>query len=372
MRRSVLSLLVALMSSSLTIALAADSVWQGTVSDQKADNRRWEAEARQQQSEYFRIAQQKLLQEKNPEEAEEYFRKALNVYYVQWEFRQERRSLTRAGESATVDMPTGRQVRVLLQTPINEQAQRQLNRIVEKRQTDAADELLRQARQKETEKRFAEAFELYSQVLNAELPEKVRPRYQDEARKRSEAILTKAEQELNRIGTAAGGRDAIKTVTEMLARFEVEYGALAEHPRVRAALLALTALPEVGKILRAQHAQKELERALERLGAGRLGDAYDMLKVVAEQYADTPAGKNASEELHKLYADPTLAQVIRDQQAERECVKLLNLAQNYARNGLLDRAGEMYRDIITRFPGTRWANEASRVLALLEEGKTTP
>jgi len=103
----------------------------------------------------------------------------------------------------------------------------------------------------------------------------------------------------------------------------------------------------------------EKERQAARID--RLLEAYDLYGRIADQGADTEAGKKAAEARARLEKDAALMARIEQAKAERKARELLSLADNYFRAGRFDLARPYCRKIVSTYPQTSQAADA-RVL----------
>lgn len=355
----------------LTVALCApmvragDSLWQKMLDEQKKDNRRWESEARKKQSDYYRSGLDMVKQQRY-DKAAELFRKAMSITYPRWKIRTVRRLIREEGEGETEEMPASQKISARLKTRVNGQAREQLDKLEEKTESEGVTSAYKEAEKLESEKHYAEAYERYRRIAAADLPVRLRKKYGEQSAKAAEKIIDGAEKKLRQIASLAEKKEGDKVLAGML-EFQEQYAGLESHPRLKTRYALVASLPEIARELRSQHASKQLALARVRMNDGQLGAACDLLRIIAEQYMDTPAGKEASAELRKIDADKALSRALREQRAEKDSVRKLSLARNFADNGLHERAAEIYREIIRAYPGTSFAEQAEAELAKLKE-----
>jgi len=355
----------------LTVALCApmvragDSPWQKMLNEQKKDNRRWESDAKKKQSDYYKSGLD-MVKRQQYDKAAELFRKAMSITYPRWKIRTVRRTIRKEGEGETEEMPATQKTTARLRTRVNGQARKQLDKLEEKEESEGVTSAYKEAKKLESEKHYAEAYERYRKIAAADLPFKLRKKYGEQSAKAAGKIIDDAETKLRQIASLAEQQEGDKVLAGML-EFQEHYAGLESHPRLKTRYALVASLPEIARELRNQHASKQLALAHARMNDGRLGAACDLLRIIAEQYMDTPAGKEASAELRKIDADKVLSQALREQRAEKDSVIKLNLARNFAANGLHERAAEIYREIIRAYPDTRFAEKAQAELAKLKE-----
>lgn len=114
---------------------------------------------------------------------------------------------------------------------------------------------------------------------------------------------------------------------------------------------------------REELAQQRLAAAQEHKTAGRELQAYRGFKQTAERYANTPAGKAAAEQITAYEADAAMMEKIKKAEQEEDATSLLRMANNYRSSDNEDKAIEIYKQVIERFPNTEWAEKASQALA---------
>jgi tetratricopeptide (TPR) repeat protein len=96
--------------------------------------------------------------------------------------------------------------------------------------------------------------------------------------------------------------------------------------------------------------------------AGEAEEAYEKFQSVARDFAGTPAASAAADAVKTYDADPAFQRRMKDRAAAPKAKAALNLAENYRSAGMPDKAKEKYREVITQFPGTSYAETAQREL----------
>lgn len=98
------------------------------------------------------------------------------------------------------------------------------------------------------------------------------------------------------------------------------------------------------------------------LKGDRIG-AYKSYKQVLERYADTDEAKLAAAQIKALEADETFMASFKLSQVEAEAKALLSLARSYRQAGKTDLAQQTFSQVIAKFPGSAWAEEAQAALS---------
>ena len=132
---------------------------------------------------------------------------------------------------------------------------------------------------------------------------------------------------------------------------------LSTKPEVKAQLAALD---------RAEKANVELAAAKKLQAAKQHEQAYGRLKVVATQFAGTPAATEAAAEAAKYEKDTAFIKRMNDSAASAKAKSALGLAQAYAKSGNATLATRKYQSVIDEFPGTSFAEQAKREMAGLK------
>ncbi len=118
------------------------------------------------------------------------------------------------------------------------------------------------------------------------------------------------------------------------------------------------------------------EHAAELAASERFVQAINVYRKVPEEYPDTEAAEVALEAIDQLNRDPAARSKIKQQRAELEADRWLDLGRRFEDIELHASAREYYEKIRKQHPETRAAEEARRRLAELpevaEDGKDTP
>ncbi len=191
-----------------------------------------------------------------------------------------------------------------------------------------------------------------------------RSRLADEARKIQERASAGGEEALK----AAEGLVASDPVGALLGYEQVaeDYAGTPLGEKARAALAELKKRPEVKKSLAEVAARKEAEKNLakaeEEFTAKRYSSGLKILDDVAKKYAGTPLGDKAKARAEEIRADEAIAKEVREQEAAKNCKGWLSMAKSYVKNGMIDKAKELWQKIIDQYPGTSFAAEAEAEL----------
>ncbi|HWE04920.1 MAG TPA: TlpA disulfide reductase family protein [Tepidisphaeraceae bacterium] len=131
------------------------------------------------------------------------------------------------------------------------------------------------------------------------------------------------------------------------------------------------ALAEADKSDRASEHNARAAAALaaaEKLqGENKFALAYNRLKMVAKEYADTDAGVTAGGEIKSLErSHPEVIQKISEADGAVKAKAALSMAASYKQSGRTDLARAKYQSVIDGYPGTSYADEAKREMTHLD------
>lgn len=230
---------------------------------------------------------------------------------------------------------------------------------------DQSKDLLAQAAELEKQGKFADAYKLYLQISmhgGEVFGERADSRMADLfERARLELVQAKRAVEQERYAEAAG----------LLLKLREKYGP-ATAPEADQLMRELEMNPQAAAQIKAER-DRDAARQREELAATALETArllierdvkraYDALRKVASDHPNTQAAVEASAEADKLWSDGKLRAQIQTDPNEVEAGKLLNLAQNYRRNGLYPKARERLEKLLQSYPSTKAATEARKLL----------
>jgi tetratricopeptide (TPR) repeat protein len=126
---------------------------------------------------------------------------------------------------------------------------------------------------------------------------------------------------------------------------------------------------EVAKIFEQQEsagrAETILAAALDDVRERKFGVACEKLEEIVNDYGATETAKKAQTVLDRMKKNDALMLHVRDHQAAPACRTLLFEAGSFQHVGQLQKARELLREIIEKYPDTTFAEEARRRLAQL-------
>jgi tetratricopeptide (TPR) repeat protein len=229
-----------------------------------------------------------------------------------------------------------------------------------------AESYLQQARQALREDRFREAHKAASNAFDHALRgDALKTRCQDmldliEALGRDK--LAQAERALDE----KNFEDAVTLLVELRREFRGVDVAAAVKKKI-AALKKKHA--EIEQILKQQEdvgqAETILASAMDALRDRRFGLAYEKLEDIANEYGSTPTAGKAQTMLDRIQKNQGIMGYVRDYKAARPCRTLLSQAEAYERTGRTNRARDLYREIIDKYPDTVYAEDAAERLKRL-------
>jgi tetratricopeptide (TPR) repeat protein len=117
----------------------------------------------------------------------------------------------------------------------------------------------------------------------------------------------------------------------------------------------------------ASQAERLLAQAIEALRAQprRIGEAYEKLEQIVNDFAATPAASRAQTVLDRMKENVGVMAYVGDHKTQPECERLLSQARSFEQVGRTSDAKRLYRQIIDQYGETIWADEAARRLAQL-------
>lgn len=190
-----------------------------------------------------------------------------------------------------------------------------------------------------------------------------------EAGKTADAIAKEAEGQL----ASAEGGAAAKRYTEAIAALSRLSAAYAGSPfgeRATKSLAALQADPAVQASLGQDRINAQAKLLHEQAQTAELAKDYarairfyEQLIATCEKSDLAPAAKDR---LAALKSDKAVMAAVRAKDAERDCRGWLSLADNYAKNGLKDKAREFLQKVIDKYGDTDWGAQAKERLKQLK------
>ncbi len=156
---------------------------------------------------------------------------------------------------------------------------------------------------------------------------------------------------LQTVGREFKGTDVSRSARRRLVQLGKEYKQVA-------------ALLKVGE--KDDEARAKLYTAQQLLHERRLGEAYAAMQQVAKDFAGTETAAASMRIMSRMKANEAVMTLVRDHLAARECKGWLSQARSLARtrSGRL-KAKRLYRQIISKYPDTTYADEATKALAKL-------
>ena len=225
---------------------------------------------------------------------------------------------------------------------------------------------LKQARQAVREDKYREAFEAATSAFGHALQgDPLKSRCQDmldliEALGRDK--LAEAEQDLGE----QKYEDAVNLLLEL--RREFRGVDVARVAKKRLAALA-NKHTEITQIVQRQEsagqAETLLAKAMEQLRDRKFGSAYEKLEQIADEFSSTETATKAQTVLARMQKHDGVMAYVRDYKAARPCRTLLSQAEAYLNSGRTNKARELYREIMEKYPDTTFAGEAAQRLARL-------
>ncbi|MBI5365698.1 MAG: redoxin domain-containing protein [Planctomycetes bacterium] len=138
----------------------------------------------------------------------------------------------------------------------------------------------------------------------------------------------------------------------------------------KAEMVRLAGLPEVkelqAKEKAGERAGEMLARAKEREAQKAVAGAYGLDETLAKEFGDTQAGKDAAARLAEMAKDPALMAGVEAERAKAECEGWLRQAENFAKNKMSDKARELLKKVMEKYPDTEYAKRAKEKLSALK------
>ncbi|MDP7034351.1 MAG: thioredoxin fold domain-containing protein [Planctomycetota bacterium] len=225
----------------------------------------------------------------------------------------------------------------------------------------AAEKALKAAQAAVEKKDYPSAIQAANKVVASESAGDFRPQAQ--------AIIDRIDNE---------GLQALKKARELLgAGQEVEgYAALAKAlktfrgtPASEQIAAAVKEVEEdaaiMGRIetVRKESEANELWRKADRAHAKKkYTDSVRLMEILVKEHAGTTGAESAKKRLASYQADPAIQGALREEVAAKECKRLLMYGKNFASNGKKDKAREFFQKVIQKWPGTKFAAEAEKLL----------
>ncbi len=166
--------------------------------------------------------------------------------------------------------------------------------------------------------------------------------------------------------TEAKYKDAMKALADVAK----EYAGMPEGTQAATELEELKKSPKLkdqANRAKQEEAEKDAEKAFlaaeAKANAKEWGPAIRAYEDVATRFKDTSFGPKAAEKAAQLKADPEIAKELGAGEAKGACEGLMKKAENYRKNGMIDKAVETWKQVVEKYPDTEWATEAKGLLA---------
>ena len=91
-------------------------------------------------------------------------------------------------------------------------------------------------------------------------------------------------------------------------------------------------------------------------------DSFALLRQLSTEYSSTEAAEYAEAMLNRMRANPRMANILRDRQAETECRSALARARSLIKLRRFSEAERILRRIMDEHPNTSWADQAKQEL----------
>ena len=190
-----------------------------------------------------------------------------------------------------------------------------------------------------------------------------------EAGKAAEAIAKEADTQLASAEAAVKDKRYAEAPI-LFTRLMAAYEGSAFGERARQGLDAMKADPTIQAAVEKARINAEAKAVEDKaLAAEAAKDYAQAIKCYEKYVAEFPTADRCAEvrnRLDALKADKTIRSAIVSQKAERDCRGWLQMADNFAKAGVKDRAREYLQKVLDTYPDTEWAKEAKEGLKKLK------
>jgi len=124
--------------------------------------------------------------------------------------------------------------------------------------------------------------------------------------------------------------------------------------------------PELAEAIKRAQAEDLLTEAQAYMEAADLVRCVAAYTKLSEQFADTPQGKAAQEQLKCFAADKEFQKQLQLAQSDATCRGLLSLARSYRTNKLYEIAQTKYQEIVDNYPDSEYSDQAQDDLKALQ------
>lgn len=161
---------------------------------------------------------------------------------------------------------------------------------------------------------------------------------------------------------ALAANDYVKAAT-LLTKLSAEFEGVPAAADADALAKQLSENPNAKESVRRAEAQTLFDQAKGDIKSEKFAMAINRLETIVSDFEDQPVAKQARWQLSQLKGNTYAMRKALDADAEAQCKVWLSLARTWKRNKRNARAQEYYRQIITTFPGTTFAQQAEREMA---------
>ena len=340
------------------------------VARQKQQNKDWEKEARDLEADYVKLADQHF-RDKEFQKAAEYYRKALNITYLQWD----QKDIEVGGIKMT--QPGLRKHKEKLNTGYTRTARDRLEGMQDTLKNEALkagkkdlDELFDLAEVAMLREEPVRAYGVYNQLIE------VAGRMGDNKEAVQSAIKAKVKQKEILAQAAKPLDEAQKLVDEgkaaeasaKIREFNETYAGLADiSDEIKDRLRSLSRAPEILQAGREEDAQKRILIGDTALLREDYVGAVRHYRYVVTTYPGTASARTAGEKLAAMMNDPTVAAAVESQETEIKCRTLLGQAETYRVRRQYTDARAICEHVVAEYPDTEWAKKAAEMLAEIKQ-----
>ena len=334
------------------------------------DNDRWHQEAVEEEREYVREAEE-AYEDKDFRRAKDYYMKAVEITYPQWVFTDKVVAFIKTNQAWYKQesfVPSLQKRHFRLSTEYTRLALTRLaviDRLIDEYELVtarlAADNACESGKLGEAYKRYTDALEIARKMGRNLLAQ----RYADEIEQRRRAMVAEGGAPLDAAKAAleAGKADVALAALDA---FREKYGELVIVTELRNRYRELDALPAIKQERREQAALKKMAIADAAVEREDYRTAIRWYRKAAVIHAGTRAGELAKQKRERMLEDPEIAKAIERQEAEFTCKAMFARAETFAAWGKPDEAAAVYDQVIAKYPGTPWAEEAAKAKEALD------
>jgi len=340
------------------------------VEEQQADNKRWEKEARDKESELFNKGQT-YYEEKAYQKAAEYFQQVLDLRYPQWDLKE-----VGEGRFRTIQ-PAQEKVWRALDTSLTRRARARLERDIPQKVAAEREQDIKSKIDAFFEKADVatmlgdrvKAYGIYQDLIaftksvgDSKLSVSSRVKAQDKCKE----ILTQVVKPLDEAESLIKA-GKVEDANKILQRFPGEAGAFMDLvPEIKQRYEGILKAPEMVALTREAEVQQRILAGDTALLREDYVGAEQHYRAAATLYPDVKSSQVAAQKLAQMLADPKIVAALKAQQIERECKPLVARARYLVRMMDYDAARATCQEIIERYPDTEWAAQAKEILGQIE------